>query len=110
MSGEKERPTDRLVNGSADRMIYRRTHRLINVISGWIFSCEPIREQQTVPYVFANDVRYGLCEAYKIAVQQRNYSLENSVQNFLSLQQERDRKRVTREKKLLSKLFADFLS
>lgn len=49
MNGKKESSTDKLVNAPAHRMAYIRTERFFNVISEWIFSHEPIRENKIVP-------------------------------------------------------------
>ena len=51
MNGGKESSTDKLVNVPAHRMAYMWMERLINVISEWIFSQEPIRENKIVPYI-----------------------------------------------------------
>jgi hypothetical protein len=51
MNGEKEISTDKMVNVPAHRMAYIWKERMINVISKWIFSYEPIRESKIEPNI-----------------------------------------------------------
>jgi hypothetical protein len=111
MNGEKESSTDKLVNIPEHRMVYIRTERLINVISEWIFSHEPIRENKIVPYILRT-------MHVTVRVETKKFPHSSGItpwrfQYRISChyhRRETDRERETGEKKLLSKLFADFVS
>ena len=88
---------------------------MINVISEWIFSYEPIRESKIEPYILRTMCVTVCVETKKLPCS--SGITPSRIQFRISCHyhrketdRERERERETGEKKLLSKLFADFLS